>query len=107
MISDFGSFLKRQRLCTLKHKVRFELYHHDDDDDEHHHHHHHRRRRRRPHCETVFCPLRRTNISISRATEGDITLGEGKEWLWGGVRMKDEEMCARITEKYMKRGYKQ
>lgn len=76
MVPAFGSFLKIQRLCTLKHKVRFELYHHDDDDDHHH--------RRRPRCETVFCPLRRTKISISRATEGDVTLGDGKEWLWGG-----------------------
>ena len=74
-----GSFLKRQRLCTLKHKVRFELYHHDDDDDDYHH-----RRRRRPRCETVVCPLKRTKISISRAIEGDVMLGEGKEWLWGG-----------------------
>ena len=78
MVPAFESFLKRRRVCTLKHNISFELYHHDDDDVHHHH-----LRCRRPRYESVFCPLKRTKISISRA-KGDVTLGEGKEWLWGG-----------------------
>lgn len=72
MVPAFGSLLKRQRVCALKHNVLFELCHHDDDDDS---------RLCRPRSEIIFCPLRRTKITIR--VKGDVTLGEGKEWLWG------------------------